>query len=445
MQRIYATVLLLLASIVLAGCGETAFEQATGKSQIRGINGLVETADVIFLIEETPISELSYKTATSQREYDNLSYTFSFDLPFPSSRRLASRTIDAIEDIEYTFIVAGPAANPEMILWERPAPDWTGTETVFDIGAGHVSNSVGEVDVYFAAPGTIPVLGDALGSLDFGGRIADRPLDGGEYEVVLTAKDDPANILFTSSTLILAPASSYTIVVFDADPSITAPVSVRLIDQSGSSLELGDVNFPPTAQFVNAAFGSGNLDVVADGDFVNRLVVDLPFGGVSPDVDIEQGPLTYSYLPTGSTTPLLDADLTVLRGTRSMVVIAGEVGDLQTIQLGSDRRGFSTLGRYRLTNASFNSQDIDFYFLEPGTTVDDRLPNIFGLEFADATNVAPQIARDFDLVVTTSGEKTILAGPEALTLNANDMVEIILLDTVDPNVAELLIFSNTNP
>ena len=447
MLRLNFTALLAFAALTLTGCAETEFPTPTGKAQIRGINGIVETADVLFLIEESTIGQLPYKTSTAQQEFDNLSYTFNFDLPVPLSpnRRLASRFIDAAEDIEYTFLLAGSVDNPEVVLWERPVPVWDGTETVFDIGAGNVNTSIGDVDVYFLPAGTPPVLGSALGSASFGERIPDTQVDAGDYVVTLTAPNDPSTVLFTSTALTLAGATSYTLVVFDADPSITAPISVRLIDLAGTALEVGEVNFPATAQFVHAAFGTGNIDVVADGDFDNRLLVDQPFGTVSNDLDIEQGPVTYSFTPTGSTMPILETDLTVLRGTRSMVILLGEVGNLGGLALGSDRRGFSTVARYRVTNGNFNGQDIDIYFNIPGESIDNRPPNVFALGFAQATDVSNQFGEEFELIVTRRGEKTPLAGPLPITFEVNEVIEIIVLDTADPNVSDVLIFNNNAP
>lgn len=407
MYRIILTTLLAIALLAGSGCAETEREKATGKVQIRGINGIVDSADALFLIEETTINQLSYKSSTAQREFDNLSYTFNYDLPVPLSpnRRLASRFVDVVEDNEYTFVLAGDIDTPEIVFWERPNPVWEGTETVFNVGAGHVNTTIGDVDVYFLPAGTPPALGNSLGSVDFGERTPDREETAGDYTITLTARDDPATVLFESFPLTLAGATSYTIMLFDADPSITAPISVRLLDLPGTALEVGDVNFPATAQFVNAAFGSGNIDVVADGDFDNRLLVDLPFGMVSDDLDIEQGPVTYSYTPPGSTTPLLETDLTVLRGTRSMVVLLGEAGNLGALASGSDRRGFSNVARYRVTNASFNAEDIDVYFNVPGESIDTRVPNVFNLGFSAATDLLPLFGENFELIITRRGER----------------------------------------
>ena len=429
------------------GCTESQFPEATGEGQIRGINGIVNAGDAIFLIEEADVAQLSYKSVSAPQEFDDLNYNFNFDLPIPgaSDRRLATLPVDVIADTEYTFVLAGPIDNAQIVLWERPEVTFDGSETVFNIGAGHVNTTLGEVDVYFAATGTAPALGNELGSIAFGEQIADTEFPAGEYEVILTAPNDPGNVLFTSFPTTVAAASAYTLTIFDADPSITTPLSVRLIDTAGGAIELGDVNFPPTAQFVHAAFGTGNVDVAAAGDFVNLVATGLGFGEVSADVDIATGPISYTFAPTGNTMSLLDSDIGVTRGSRSMVVFLGAAGSLDTLTVSSERRGLSTVGLYRITNATVNGDAVDVYFTEPGGSIENRLANIVALPFSIASGVAALAPGNYDLTITKTGETVPLAPTTQVTLAAEDIVEVVILDTVDPNVSELLIFSNINP
>ena len=96
MTMVYRSIALLLMVAAVAGCSETRFQEATGKGVVRGINGVVDAADAIFLIEEVSIGQIPYKSATAPREYDNLDYTFNFDLPVPNEPeplRIASRRL----------------------------------------------------------------------------------------------------------------------------------------------------------------------------------------------------------------------------------------------------------------------------------------------------------------------------------------------------------------
>lgn len=438
---------LLMLAILCSGCSETRFQAATGSGIVRGVNGSVDSSDVIFRNEEISLGQLAYKSASGGREWDNLSYTFNFDMSLPNADpiRLASAPVDVVDGMDYTILVAGRTADPSALVWERPIRDWEGTETELEIGFGHANSTLGPVDVYFLDSGMQPVLGGEAGTVDFGDYIVDAEYPAGDYQIFVTAPNDPATLLYSSSTVTLGGGDSYIGMFLDADPSITGPVSMRIVSTNGTTVEVSDSRFPPTIQFVNAAFGNGNIDVVVDDDYANPLVSDLPFGTLSADVDAPTVISTFAYAATGTTTPFLEQDTLVFLGSRSMVVVAGELGSEGTLQLPSDRRGIDTVGRYRFTHASFNAQSVDLYFLDAGETVDTRPPNLFLVPFGSDSGVSAQFVQTFDVVVTPNGEDTIIAGPVSVAFDTNDVVEIILLDTVDPNVGELLIFSNIVP
>ena len=143
--------------------------------------------------------------------------------------------------------------------------------------------------------------------------------------------------------------------------------------------------------------------------------------------------------------PLFEEDIGVFLGSRSMAIVLGEPTDLRALVLPSLRRGIATVSQYRLTNASFNTPTVDLYFADPGENIEDIFPSVRGLPFALSTGVTPQFAQEFEVYLTVEGEKTVLAGPVSITFETDDVVELVLLDTADPNVAELLVFSNLDP
>ena len=98
--RLLRTALSVLAvTSLVSACGESQLPVATGKADVRGLNAIVGFPDVNFLIEERQVGTVSYKDAAAAT-YDDLSYTFNFELPLPSDppARIASRTVDVIRD-----------------------------------------------------------------------------------------------------------------------------------------------------------------------------------------------------------------------------------------------------------------------------------------------------------------------------------------------------------
>jgi len=438
----------MLTALGSVACTDSGFENPTGEASFRGVNGVAGLANVFFLIEETPIGDtLPFKSATGTQSYDDLTYRFNFDLPRPGEdpERLASSEVDVVRDTDYTFVLAGDVAAQQMFVWQRPERVWSDTETVFDLNIGHANTSLGAVDVYVAAPATLPVTGNAAGTVAFGERLDAQEFAAGEYQIVVTNAGDPSTVVYQSATVTIAAADSYQLIVLDADPDTTGPISVRLINQASAAAELADERFAPTAQFVNASLATGPIDVAIDSDFTTLAVANLPFAGVSGDVEVPNT-ANYQYVSAGTTTAALEEEAVVAPGTRNLVVLAGEPGELQTIGLPSVRRGFSNLGRLRLINTITTNELVDIYVLPPGTDVSDSevLPSLVQVTLGFESLTA-QLPGDYELTVTPHESRTPLVGPTLVSLPTDEVVEVILLDTIDPNTAELLIFSNTTP
>ncbi|MEE8221024.1 MAG: hypothetical protein V3R21_04635, partial [Woeseiaceae bacterium] len=57
------------------------------------------------------------------------------------------------------------------------------------------------------------------------------------------------------------------------------------------------------------------------------------------------------------------------------------------------------------------------------------------------SDFGPTIPGNYDLILTLPGEKTLIAGPIRVDLVNGDVVELLILDTVDPTIAEVAITS----
>lgn len=446
MSVFYRSIILLTLSCALLGCVETQRQDPTGKGAIRGYNALADSFNSNFLIEERSLGVLEYKDGSPVTRFDDLTYTFNFDIAVAGdagTQRIASVTKAIVTDTDYLFLLVGAIATPEILVWERPEREWTDTDTVFEMAFGHLGPMLGPVDVYYAATGTVPVLGNAVGSLDFGERIDEIEFETGQYEMFLTAPGDPSTILYQGSPLTNPAAASNVTLILDRDPSLTGEVSVHQLIPSGSSIEIPDGRFLPTVQVVNAAFGSGNVDLVIDNDFVNpATVANLAFGAVSADTIVPAGTFPYTYTPPASTTVLLEEDTGAVLGTRTMIVLRGEAGALATTSLVSNRRPYSTAAQIRIMNAAVNFPTVDVYLSADDTILDDLIPILRSLPFGLASEYQQPEANSYELTITLPAEKTIIAGPITLDVATGDIVEIVILDTADPAIGALLEFTN---
>jgi hypothetical protein len=132
--------------------------------------------------------------------------------------------------------------------------------------------------------------------------------------------------------------------------------------------------------------------------------------------------------------------LVVSAGQRISTFLAGLPGtDLLRIILTDDRRSIETHVKLRLLNAAANFDAMDLYLVETGTDIADISPLAAGLTFTLVSDFGPTIPGNYDLILTLPGEKTLIAGPIRLDLVNGDVVELLIMDTVDPMIAEVAI------
>ncbi len=432
------------AFAILAGCSETKLAQATGKGTINAINAMPGSPTISFLIEERSLGGVSYKASLGAQAFDDLSYNFNFEyilLGETEPTRIATQLIDMVADTEYTLVITGSVSAPMVIQWERPVREFDDAETVFEVAFAHLSPALGDVDMYVGLTGTTPVLGEERAKLSYLDLVPEIDLESEEYEIILTARDDPATILYRSHGTFLSARISYTIAIFDADPTITGNISVRLSSSAGLVQELPDSNFLPTLRTVHAAFGTANFDIYRDQDFNTPIYSNLGFGQSTGDVPVGEGIVSYTYTEVGNSGIIIDdATQLITRGLRTSTVVAGQLGaDLTRIVLVDNRRSIDTHAKLRIIHAAINFQIMDLYLIETGTDITDINPIIPNISFNFTSDFAGTIAGNYELILTTAGDKIPLAPPFPINLVNGDVVEVIILNTVDPVVPGLLL------
>jgi hypothetical protein len=433
------------AGLALGGCAESQRPEATGKGTIRGIHAVTTGQDVAFLIEERSLGNISYKNSTSTQEFDDLSYNFNFDARLSGSSsslsRIATESLTVVPDMDYVFVLTGTIAAPSVLVWESEQRQWEGTETGLEISVGHVASDTGAVDVYFAPTGTAPVAGSARGTLAFGERLPAFEVESGDYVLTVTAQGDPAAVLFTSTSRDYTERTSVLFTIQNADASIVSGISVRRIEQSGTSAEVGDPAFPSTRRFFNSAFGSGSIDVYVGDDFVTPIVSNLAYGAVSADTPVPAGESEYTYTAAGNPGAiLLEEEDTVVRNTRGTNFVTGEPDDLDALVFPDDRRPVTGFGKVRVIQVATSFDSVDVYLVPAGTDVDDVGPNLPRLAGNLSSGYVHLEPGDYEISVTEIGEKTLLAGPVPIAVGSSGIVEAAVIDTADPNLLDVVIY-----
>lgn len=445
MARISRVLAAIIVAFAIGACGsDSSLPVATGKASIRMINAIPTSPEIGFLIEERALDAVRYKSNSSPESWDDLEYTFNFEIirPFEDElTRIASQFLDVTREIEYTFLVRGSLDAAVVDVWQIPERSFSGSETIFEMRVGNAADALGLVDVYVGLEGVDPVLGAQVASLAPGEVSAPTDIEEDVYVVTITAAGDPANILFQSVPTRILANQSVIVTAFTGDANDTAPVTVRLFNQFGASSAVTDARFPPTARLIHATSDLGTSDVYDDAALQNRIVADLAFGDVTGDIDVAVGEVPITATAPGNVGAILLEDtLTTFAGSRLnyyLTVLSDEVVGSQVFV---DRRPVETIARLTFFHSAINHELVDLYVVDAGTTIDDVFPRLITATYGLQASEIRLDAGSYEIYVTTAGEKTILDGPVSLEVALGDVFEAVLLDRVDPSLAEFKLF-----
>ncbi|MDJ0938899.1 MAG: DUF4397 domain-containing protein [Woeseiaceae bacterium] len=432
--------LLVLAGLLSACGGSTNFPTPTGKGTVRAINAITDGPEIAFYIEERFQESINFKSGGGSTQWDDFEYTFNFEANFfdqAESVRIASPLLKIDAERDYTLVVTGDVANPSVTIWEQAERVFDGTETVFELRFANLSPSAGSVDVYFAAPGTPPVLGEQQGTISFGEIIDAADFAEGEYVLTVTAAGNPADVLFQSTDSTFVPGNASIAILFDGDALDTSPFDVRVLNTLGGGGQLADARFGPTVRFIQASITLPAADIYNDDTLTNVLLANHQFGDVSDNFEFVIGTTPLNYTPAGNPGAILEeSGITAAAGTRYNFVMVGNDDDRIGAEYVPNLRSVSTEARVEVYHAADNHPAVDIYLVPRGDTftIDDRIVN--GLDFAFRT-VLRRDAGSFDIYLTPEDEDTIIAGPLELDAVLGDVFEVFVFDTVDPATAEL--------
>ena len=325
-----------------------------------------------------------------------------------------------------------------MTLWEGDDRSFDGSETVFQMRFGHAAESFGTVDIYLDAAGVAPVLGAQDATLAFGETEPAVDLPAGDYVLIVTAEGDPNDVLFESSSITFSAQTRILVTLFDGDENDVHPLAVQSFNAFGGVTAITDANALPTIRFIQTSLDLPLADIYDDAALTTPIVTDHAFGDVTGDLETPVGEKTITYTAAGDIgVSLFTTEFTSGAGRRIDFFLVGQMDDLASLPFLSDRRSISTEARVTVFHGSSNHDRVDIYVVDSGEPIDDALPRRPGVVYPLRTSGITLTAGEYDLYVTPFGEKTILAGPFSITVALGDVIETMVLDTVDPATAEI--------
>lgn len=439
--------LALATSLMLGACGGgSQLPVATGKASITAINAIYGSPEMNFLIEERSIGQIRYQDTTSVASYDDLDYTFNFDVFFAGDSvltRIASQHIDFVADQHYTIVASGTIAAPVLTVWDVVQREFAGTETVFQTRFSHTSNTLSAtaIDVYFALDGVAPVLGEEVATLNFGELSDALDFQADDYVVTITTSGDPTDVLFTSRPTTLLARTDLVITPFDGDANNTSPLVVRGLSAQGGAVPFHDSLASSTIQFLHTAKEMGTTDVYDDAALSSQILAGHAYRDLTADADIAVGSYEYFYTPAGDTAVVsLDTTFSVALGFHYRVAAIGSGGVYLTTDTILDRRSIDTAAKLLYFPSSNNFEFTDLYIVEAGTTIDGQSPFRAGAASKVPTPSLVLAPGNYDVYITEFQQTAILAGPFPLDVALGDVVDMVVYDTDNTSVLDIVVY-----
>lgn len=438
----YLITALLAAAIAFAGCAkESSLPNATGEGTLRAINAIPASPDISFLIEERLIEAVEFKTSSASSDWDDLAYTFNFQVLLAGeagSTRVASQFIDVIADTDYTMLISGVLETPDITVWESAAREWIGDETVFEWRVANGSPSIGEIDVYLLDPGTVPVVGTEIGTLAFTEITPTQVFESAEKIIVFTPAGDDSTVLYQSQPITPLAASSYILAVFDGDENDVTPYAVQLINtETDTTGSLVDINAVSTGRFFHGSIDAGDADIYLDDTLTVPAVAGHAFGDITGLVDLPSTiPFPLTYTAAGNVGAIIfESAPSIVAGARyNLYLSRTQEGDDVVATVFLDRRSISTRARISIAHLAADHPVLDIYIVPSGEGIEERNPTLPRLQPQTTPFFFPLSPDDYEVYLTEAGEDIVLAGPEPLSLQLGDVVEAVIYDTVDPNI-----------
>ena len=432
-----------LAAAALCGCaGESNLPNATGDATFRAINVIATSPAFTFLIEERALGSVDYRSGSGNSVFDDLEYTFNFDVLLAGDAartRVASEFVDTVKDQLYTFVISGAVDAPTITTWVTDRRVWSGTENLFVAQMAHTAESLGDLDVYFAAPGTAPAAGQAVATLSFLDVSPAIEYPAGDYVVIYTTAGNPADVVFTSSTLTPDVANGFIVSLYDGDANTTEAVAARILNDNGGISTLLSETATATIRFFHASAALETSDVYIDEDVTDQILANHAYRDVTGDIAIAPGQTPITYTAAGNVGSLLyETTAQTFLDTHTQFYVVGTAGALVTLQFVPNRRSVETLVRFTFLHTAHNHPIVDVYVVPSGEGIADVPPRIFSVRPGTSPITTALPSGDFDLYMTVATEKTVIVGPVAFSAAYGDVLEYIAYDNVDPATADLV-------
>ncbi|MEL7296678.1 MAG: DUF4397 domain-containing protein [Pseudomonadota bacterium] len=450
LRRLFAA---LMAVLLVSACTESQ-DTPDGRGNVRAVHALSDVSTVAFLIEERGLADPVFQTITPYSTYDALQYDFNFDFISgltSETERLATTSIDVVRDTNYTLILTGSGASPRIITVAQPISTFAEEDTDLEVWFANLSGA-GTIDFYIGAAGFDPAaampLATGLARDAFSETVS---IEAAEVEVVVTVAGDATQEVFRSEAFTLFSQDTVMVNLFDAANTATGDYVVALGgDRNGGRLV--DQSAPTRVRLFHGVSGAGAVDAFIDDETTTPVFSNLAFGEASMLADIPEADdstaITWNITATGNVgTSLGTTQQSYPDGSINLLVVTPipETTDIILLPVSDPTRPLFDAGRVGVVNTSQSFEFLDIYFVRSDSTFEDTFPRATNRLRSSNIGQFTLEADTYELVITNSVDDAIVGGPFTLTVERGDITQVVIVESADPNVLDIVTFDRLMP
>lgn len=185
-------------------------------------------------------------------------------------------------------------------------------------------------------------------------------------------------------------------------------LSLALLGAMAGSAAAADTAW---VRVVHASPDAPNVDIWVDGD---RVLTDVPFTAVSDYLELPGGTYNVQVTATGDTSPVIDADLTLVAGTTYTVAATGLLADIAPVVLTDDTATLADQAKLRIFHASPSAPASVDIAVAGGPVL------VEGLAYPEASGYLAVDPGDYEVEIRAAGEMdAALTVPATLEAGTN--------------------------
>ena len=436
---------LCLALIVaVSGCGGSEGNVRPPPVNVRWFHAAPSFETLAFLREEVVEAQTVF-TAGGASRFDSGQYDFHLEYApagASSSIRVPSFSATLSPNLDYTFVAVAPGGQLDTIVVGVDKIPISASDSRFTVI--HANPDLAAVDVYFELPGTLLSGAQERGTVSFGPNATTFLVTPQTVRLYLTPQGAPNTILFESTDLPIGAGGDNTIVI--AGTGGQGPRDIVVVDVKDSATRIREAGLSSEIRVVHGVDDRMDRDIMLDGESMPPLFPIQPFGQFS-----DYAPLTaevHELALTPVATPGTVEDLltfSYLSGFNyTAVYVAGSSLPIRGGVFREDLRRIPGQATVRVLNAAGMFGILNVYILAPGTAIDTVFPQA-SLSTPDLSERLPTVPGDYEITIQNQATATIVAGPEPITIEANGLYGVLLLNALGGSTVDIEYFYDFAP